>query len=632
MMVESLYHDPLLPITSTKMVQNDFGVPNSRQILRICINLKKLVDTLIPDVYDDNADFKIDKHIVKMCYDACGGNRNSEKSKMKYQSSLIFCLLTVKKWCLHLSKNELHLFNLYTARANLVENLAVRIVSEEETKSNKNLIHLFVDMMLKKYIINENDNDSRPANALEMCCDLHCTSLISTSAIQRLQVFLWRGWIVQSENGVFYLNEPMILDTRFITHFTSERLKTPKYQNLFNLFISLIYLGIYTFVVNDGKLKVGLNPIGILETVFYGATIGFLLDEAVKLYNIGLPYMRFWNIFNDFMYTVITAAMAVRIISLHTANKELDILSYRILALVAPMMWSRLLFFLDSVKFIGNILVIIKQMLKESILFFVLLVTIIIGFVQAFLAMDSSDGSSDQTLPILENLLVGILGDTDFSIFETFAYPYTSFLYYLYRFILSLILINILIAIFSTSYSNIVENSNAEFLALNLEKTLRFIRMPDDSVYIPPLNLLELLLQPISYFIRVKYQKQAAKKLKQFHGTLLQMLFAPALFIIAINECRDAKRAYYNKLKGKQLDANEVDYPFLLSDGFVEGNENDFSRSIFDMNSLQESTEATNIKNRKTRQLQKEAEIEDPEFLRNSEDWFKRLNKLKDMV
>ena len=625
--------EPLLPIASVNSnKQNSLNIPNSRQILRISINLKKLIDTLIPNIYESDGCVEINKEIITMCYEACGGDKSSEQSLLKYQSSVIFCLLTVKKWYLQLARDELHMYSLYMARAVLAENLVIRIIAQEEMKSTKNLTHLFVDILLKKFVINENDEDLIPTNALELCCDLHCTGIISTSAIQRLQTYLWRGWIIQSEDGVFYLKESNILDTRFINHFTSERLKTPKYQNLFNLFVSLIYISIYTFVVNDGKLKIGLNPIGILETIFYGATLGFVLDEIVKFYNIGMPYMRFWNIFNDFMYLVILFAMSVRILSLHKNDKDLDILSYRILALIAPMMWSRLLFFLDSVKFIGNMLVIIKQMLKESILFFVLLIVIIIGFVQAFLAMDSSDGTSDQTLPILENLLVGILGDTDFSIFENFAYPYTSLLYYLYRFILSLLLINILIAIFSTSYSKIVENSNAEFLALNLEKTLRFIRMPDDTVYIPPLNLIELLLQPVSFYIRKVYKKDSAKKLKKFHNFFLQILFAPALFIIAINECKDAKRAFYNKMKGKPLDANEVDTPFLLDDGFVDSSNNDFSNSIFDMNSLQESINATNVKNRKTKELQKEAEMEDPKFLCNSETWFKKLKQLKEKV
>lgn len=625
--------EPLLPLTTTTSYKKSVvDIPNSRQILRICINLKKLVDVLIPNAYDCAEGPEITNDIIKMCYSACGGNKQSEKSLNKYQSSVIFCLLTVKKWYLNLSYDELHMYSLYIARATLAENIAIRIVAAEESKSTKNLTHLFVDMLLRKYVINENDIDLTPTNSLELCCDLHCRDIISTSAIQRLQTYLWRGWIIQSEKGVFYLTESTILDTRFITHFDSARLVTPKYQNMFNLFMSLIYIAIYTYVVNNGKLSVSLNPIGVLETIFYGATIGFLLDEVVKLYNVGLPYMRFWNIFNDFMYSMIALAMIVRLLSLQKGQKDLDILSYRILALIAPMMWSRMLFFLDSVKFIGNMLVIIKQMLKESILFYVLLITIIIGFVQAFLAMDSSDGTSDQTWAIVENLLVGILGDTDFTIFENFAYPYTSLLYYLYRFILSLILINILIAIFSTSYSNIVENSNAEFLALNLEKTLRFIRMPDDTVYIPPLNLVEIMLLPISFYIKKAYKKDANKTLKRFHNAILKVLFAPALFLIAIGECQDAKRAFYNKLKGKPLDANEVDTPFLLTDGFVDNKDDEFYGSILDLNSLQESIDATNLKNRRNTELQKKAEMEDPEFLSNIDNWFKQLKEIKEQA
>jgi hypothetical protein len=64
-------------------------------------------------------------------------------------------------------------------------------------------------------------------------------------------------------------------------------------------------------------------------------------------------------------------------------------------AFSAPMFWMRLLLYLDSVRFFGAMLVVLKVMMKESLIFFALLIVIIIGFLQAFVGMDNADNKTD---------------------------------------------------------------------------------------------------------------------------------------------------------------------------------------------------------------------------------------------
>lgn len=55
----------------------------------------------------------------------------------------------------------------------------------------------------------------------------------------------------------------------------------------------------------------------------------------------------------------------------------------------------RLLLYLDSIRFFGAMLVVLKVMMKESLIFFALLIVIIIGFLQAFIGMDNADNKAD---------------------------------------------------------------------------------------------------------------------------------------------------------------------------------------------------------------------------------------------
>lgn len=48
-----------------------------------------------------------------------------------------------------------------------------------------------------------------------------------------------------------------------------------------------------------------------------------------------------------------------------------------------------------------------------------------------------------------------------------------------------IVLLNILIALYNSSYSDISGNADDEFMALFSRKTLQFVRAPDENVFIP---------------------------------------------------------------------------------------------------------------------------------------------------
>ncbi|KAH3901437.1 Yvc1p SCDLUD_002930 [Saccharomycodes ludwigii] len=617
---------PLLPIHNGQVKISPIP-PNSRQVLRICINLKELIDNIIPIAFDENLIICdnsriLNVNVIKLAREACGGNLKEEKSYMKYQAVLIFCLLKVCEWYWSLAEYELFNEELHNLRATTAQTICKIILEEEEQIGH--FEHLFINMLCRRYVINENDEDSDPRSAFELASDMHATIVISSSGYQRCLKWLWRGWIVQSKTDT---SQYEICDTIGITkikpHFHPERIKSPIYQNILEIFFSVVYLILFSIVVNS-KGSAAVSPIDFFESLFYIFTVGFIYDEIVKIYHVGSNYLSFWNVFNDSMYTIIVISVIFRFMGLFkcpgnpdsSQNEYWDKMAYRILSCVSPLIWSRLLLYLDSQTFVGALLVVLKQMMKESLIFFFLLILIMLGFLQGFLGLDSADGKREITGPIIGNLLLTILGYGSFNTFENFAYPYAAVLYYSYCFIVTVILLNILIALYSTAYQNIIDNANNEYFALLAQKTLRFIRAPDENVYVPPLNLVELSLFPISYCLcRFKIRKW-----KTLHNWVMTFLYFPFLCYISVKEVGEAKRISYNRIKRLPDDSNEIDTPWNLTDGYSDENDDLFNPDVIG------SIRANRCKNKTALKLQKEAENEDP-FFNVTNNWHVNVKK-----
>ena len=119
----------------------------------------------------------------------------------------------------------------------------------------------------------------------------------------------------------------------------------------------------------------------------------------------------------------------------HPDRGRFNELSYNFLAFSAPMFWMRLLLYLDTFRFFGAMLVVLKVMMKESLIFFALLAIVMVGFLQAFLGMDQVDDNANATSFIMQTMLNSVLGSPDFSGFEKFAPPFGIILYYIFTFV-----------------------------------------------------------------------------------------------------------------------------------------------------------------------------------------------------
>ncbi|EGW32982.1 uncharacterized protein SPAPADRAFT_137741 [Spathaspora passalidarum NRRL Y-27907] len=593
---------------------SDRFCPNSRQTFRICLNLKLVIDKVIPIIFDVNEITKanspiLNHDVVQLVLKAAGGKGDGKPgtTSHKYRAALIFCLLKVCGWYWQQSEQELTDNELYSLRATAAQKLAAIIIEQE-----KNDKYMFLGMLCHRYSICLNGVDATPVSALELAVDMHSTIVIGSSGYQRCIKWLWRGWIMQSNvDPHSYLMYKGVASNSIRTHFDPARIKTPYYQNILEIIFSIFYLILFSIVLNTHKISTG--KVDGFEVLFYIFTLGSIVDEIVKFYHVGWNYLGFWNALNDTMYTILSVSIFFRLASLDShgaAREKYDEISFRVLSCAAPLMWSRLLLYLDAQKFVGAMIVVLKTMMKESILFFVLLFVVIVGFLQGFIGLDISDGSNDVTSKILISLVKAVIGESSLDDMGNLIPPYASILYYIYSFLLSVILMNILVALYSTAYAAIVENATDEYFALVAQKTLRYIRAPDQDLYVPPFNLIEMVITPLGWFL-----PHEAFKLVNYYVMLI--IYSPMLAYITADELANARRIQYNRFRGLADDANEVDTEWDLTDGYDD-------TFLPSSEGIRERTEEV----REELRTQREGETQDPEFRINLQEFEAEINSV----
>lgn len=298
-----------------------------------------------------------------------------------------------------------------------------------------------LECLLKRYSTFREGEETPPSNVIELAVDLHALQIISSSGYQKCIKSLWHGWLCQDDKDPSnFIEYETRTDTRYWAHFNPDRMRAPVYQNALQIFFSVLFLALYTAVINT------VNPSGdldVVEGLLYLMTLGFIADELNKLWKIGRNYFGFWNAFNNTLYTLLAMSLILRVVALNhnpethgPTRSKYNQLSYNFLAFSAPMFWGRILLYLDTFRFFGAMLVVLKVMMKESLIFFALLGVVVVGFLQGFVGMDQADPDNKLTATmILEGMANTIMQNPEFESFKGFASPFGLILYYLFTFV-----------------------------------------------------------------------------------------------------------------------------------------------------------------------------------------------------
>ncbi|KIN00570.1 hypothetical protein OIDMADRAFT_104433 [Oidiodendron maius Zn] len=535
------YHENALPS----------AIP-AAEVTKVALRLRYLIEECVPCELEHSAITRahshiITHHVIQTAKEAGGA---------EYGACVVYALLINKRWFKKQAMLELWDADLHNGRAIAAEIIAKRLIEAEEDQD-----HLLGDILLKRYSIVVGNQETAPANVIERAVDLHALWVTGSSGYQKCVNYLWRGWLVQDDNDpTAFVDYRKRDDTRYWVHVHPDRMRAPIYQNATQIIFSIIYLALYSQAIGTVNAS---GDIDWVESLLYIFTFGFLCDELSKFWKIGWYYIGFWNAFNLVLYGILTTSLVTRFIALSYpldshARDSYNEFSYNFLAFSAPMFWMRLLLYLDSIRFFGAMLVVLKVMMKESLIFFALLIVIIVGFLQAFIGMDNADSNADATVFILQAMANAVMQSPDFSGFDNFAHPFGLILYYIFTFLIMVILLNILIALYNSAYEDITGNATDEYMALFAQKTMQFVRAPDENVFIAPLNLIEI------FFLIIPFEWWMPDKIySRLNDYVMAVVYAPLLFVAAWFECRSAMKVRSNRRRGEQDDDTSQEWERL---------------------------------------------------------------------
>lgn len=549
----------LLPVHREESIESAIPAP---EVTKVALRLRYLIEECVPCELDEEQITRphstvITEKVVRAAKEAGG---------QQHRSCVVFCLLVAKRWFKHQGLVELWDADLHMVRAVACEVIAKRIIEAEEDMG-----YLLHSVLLKRYSIVVDSEPTPPANVIEKAVDLHALTIIGSSGYQKCISYLWKGWLVQDENDpASFVDYKERSNPDLLPHLDPDRMRAPVYQNAFQLIISIVYLALYTGAIST------INPDGDLdfvEILLYVFTFGFIFEELTKLYKAGYHILGFWNAFNNVLYSLLMVSLAMRLVAYshqwddHEWRTKYNQLSYNFLAFTAPLFWGRLLLYLDSLRFFGAMLVVLKVMMKESIIFFALLFVVIIGFLQAFIGMDYADDmAGEDTIFILQAMANAIMQSPDFSGFERFSPPFGIILYYVFTFVVMVILLNVLIALYNSAYEDIYQNADDEYLALFSQKTMQFVRAPDENVFIAPFNLIEvfLLVLPFEWWMP-KHQYE------RLNDVVMGVIYSPLLFCAALFEVHKARQIRSNRSRGEDDDDTIEEWEQLADQVDFEG-------------------------------------------------------------
>ena len=422
----------------------------------------------------------------------------------------------------------------------LVQRLVAHIerTSFEKSPSNVGSYHMCLTKKFRRY---ESDGDvAILTSALEAAIDQNCVPVLASIEARRATQAIWDGSLVQKyspQGYTYFVPYDSKDDGAFLSHFDPSRLGVPKYSYITNIFLWIFFLAIFTVQTRT------LKNFDLFEGILWVMAAGYLVEDASRWVKMGgLGAIEFWTIIDVCTDGLLLVSFCFRVASFVAHGKKSDsyeLRAFQFLACVAPLIWVQLLKVFDGFVYFGTLTVIILRMFKESVIFFVLLALVMVGFGHAFLALDAADESrvDNVWVKIVDLLTQSVLGGADFDLTseDAFGYPYGHILYYAYCFVTAVILLNILIAFFGTAYSDVVDSADEVYAAFFCQKVIAMVRAPDQFVYLPPFNLLEaLVIAPLEWvtshetYARINY-------------TVQSVLFAVPLMWIAFYESRKAR-------------------------------------------------------------------------------------------
>ncbi|KAF9962090.1 hypothetical protein BGZ72_010696 [Mortierella alpina] len=383
----------------------------------------------------------------------------------------------------------------------------------------------------------EGEPSTEPMSALEVAISGRAKHFLSNPLVQEIINQIWLGQIVFFSNAIdnpdSCLNASQ-QEIRTVTVYGNEdikflrlsRLRVPRYKTTFQMVSFSVFIFVYTIVTFSKSSE--LTAVEVIMDVF---ALSYTLDEFIQLRDSG-PSFYFetvWNLFDVPIYIIFLVFMGLRISTFFTGSEEMTYFAYDFLACNSILLWPRLFAALDHYKFFGTMLIVLRQMLLDAMLFLALSFIFYVGFCQAFYALHDNQKSYGEIAWLLLQVFFGsaFLGFEQASeLSELFGAP----LMVLFVAISVLMLYTLLISIFSQTFSEVSANAKEEFMFLFSVKVMEEVKSDALYEFQPPFNILAgIIVWPCS----LMYPSKVVGKVSR---VLLRFFYFPELVFIWLFE------------------------------------------------------------------------------------------------
>ncbi|KAI5795609.1 hypothetical protein EDC01DRAFT_59034 [Geopyxis carbonaria] len=362
-------------------------------------------------------------------------------------------------------------------------------------------------------------------NTLEIAVLADAKKFISHRPVQRVINGIWDGsisfWNTLDVGGS---KKPHFYNPRKADPFC--RLRVPRYQKTFEaLFFAALLALYYTVLYERNPYHITGSEVGLI--VFF---LAFVVDELSSMKDSGILFYAqdFWSWLDMSMIFIGIAYLVWRILGVVQNSDDITDTAFDILSLEALLLIPRVFSLLSLNPYFGVLVPCLKQMTKEFMKFFILIVILFVGFLTTFSLISRDRMSTADMSWTLINVFFGssYMGfDAMREVSPVLGPP----LMLVFVILTNILLITSLISLLSNSLTNMMMNAREEYLFMFTIMVLEASTSNRLVVFYPPLNLLPLiLLRPLRLIVsgsRVRRWRIALLKLSHFPVAAIIMAF-----------------------------------------------------------------------------------------------------------
>ncbi|KAK5121466.1 hypothetical protein LTR85_005299 [Meristemomyces frigidus] len=308
-------------------------------------------------------------------------------------------------------------------------------------------------------------------NALEIAAVSDAKKFLSQRAIQRIIDGIWKGDIVFWET----MSQTSKKQAKLYNKHKSDpfcRLRVPLYSKVFEAMFFAVFIGLYYSVL----VQKPIHYVSASEILLYVWLTAFAYNELAEFWDAGttLYATDFWSLWDLGIIATGVAFFIVRVVGLAKHDDKLIDTAFDILSIEALFLVPRICSLLSLHPYFGTLLPCLKEMTKDFIKFLGLVAILYIGFDTTFIFLARGTFSVGKMNWILIKVFFGssYLGFDTAEEISPILGPPLMFMW-------------------------VMDHAREEYLSVYAVYVLEASTSNRLTYFIPPLNLVPLVLRPL---------------------------------------------------------------------------------------------------------------------------------------